>query len=190
MPLSLLNLIPCTFHMRLVVGPLNQNLEAKHILAFEFLILTITEGDKIIYDLPWSLCSRQFVLSFESRVYKTPFPWCCNLCCFTSSSILLRLPSLVKDWFSLDCFKSGNSEALSKIVLLRNILSLRISNSWSPCYLEFWILWFRDYISLWLKDLPILSGWKLLHANLFHSTAITNFLFFLDFLFSLNSYNV
>ena len=161
--------------MRLVVGPLSQNIEVKCILASAFLTININEGNKSIYDLPWRWCSRKFALSFEISVYTTLPPWCCNLYWFTSSSILLRLPLSVEVWFSLDCFKFGNSDALTKVLLLRNILSLRLSNSWSPCCLELWICWSGDYISIWLQDLPIRSGRKLLRANLFRSTISPTF---------------
>ena len=161
--------------MRLNFGPTSQNLEAKHILGSTFLTITITAEDKSICDFPWRWCSRQFVLYFEIRIYTTLLPWCCNMYWFTSSSILLWLPSSVEVWFSLDWFKCWNSELLRKVILLQNIISLHLSNSWIPCYLESWIFLFGDYRSLWLQDLTICSGRKLLHANLLHSTTITKF---------------
>ena len=124
------------WQVRLVIGPLSKNIEAKHILGSAFLTITITEGYKNIWDFPWRWCSRQFVLSFEWSVYKTLLPWCCNMYWFTISSILLWLPLSVEVWFSLDCLKFGNSEALRKVILLWNILSLHLSNSWIPCYIE------------------------------------------------------
>ena len=176
--------------MRLVFGPLSQKLKAKRIPASAFLTITITEGDKSICNFPWRWNSRQIVLSFESSVYTTLLPWCCNIYWFTSSSILIWIPSSVEVWFSLDCFKFGNREALRKFIRLQNILSLRLSNSWSPCYPKSCIFCFGYYSSLWLQDLPIRIGRKLLHANLFHSTTTTNFFFLLEFLFSLASSNV